>query len=126
VDVNSTLAYLRGRRLWVVENLAVWGSISAYAANFLATEETGSDKRLLFWQVNLGGDMQQIDFGDLTDINGNNLPHSISRPKVVVLPKNGVDVVVVGRESSSSFIIAKSEVTSTSGLVDLLIFEVES
>ena len=124
--MNSTLAYLRGRRLWVVENLAVWGSLSAYAANFLVTEETGGDKRLLFWQANLGGDLQKINFSDLTDVNGNKLPETISRPKVVVLPKNSVGVVVAGRESNSSFIIAKSEVTSTSGLVDLLIFEVQS
>lgn len=124
--MNTTLAYLRGRRMWVVENLAVWGSISAYTGNFLLTEETGGDKRLLLWQVNLGGDLQQMRFKDLTDINGNPLPETISRPKIVALPRNAVRVVVVGRESNSSFIIAKSEVTSMSGLVDLLIFEVES
>jgi hypothetical protein len=124
--MNTTLAYLRGRRLWVVENLAVWGNLSAYTASFLITEETGGDKRLLFWQVNLGGDLQQIDYCDLTDIEGNKLPETISRPKIVVLPKNGVSVAVTGRESNSSFIIAKTDVTSVSGLVDLLIFEVGS
>ncbi len=112
--------------MWVVENLAVWGSLAAYTGNFLLTEETGGDKRLLFWQVNLGGDLQQIQFKDLTDINGNPLPETISRPKIVALPRNAVDVVVVGRESNSSFVIARTEVTSMSGLVDLLIFEVES
>jgi len=122
--MNSTLAYLRGRRVWVVENLVVWGSLAAYAGSFLVTEETGGDKRLLFWQVNLGGELQQVNFSDLTDINGNALPQSISRPKIVLLPKNDVDVIVVGRESNSSFIIAKTDTTSTSGLVDLMIFEV--
>jgi hypothetical protein len=108
----------------VVENLAVWGDLSAYTGNFLLTEETGGDKRLLFWQVNLGGDLQQISFADLTDINGNALPETISRPKIVVLPKTGVDVVVAGRESNSSFILAKTDVTAMNGLVDLIIFEV--
>jgi hypothetical protein len=124
--VNSTLAYLRGRRLWVVENLAVWGSLVAYTGSFLATEETSGDKRLLFWQANLGGDLQQIGFKDLNDVNGNPLPETISRPKVIVLPKNSVDVVVVGKESNSSFIVAKTEAASSNGLVDLMIFEVGS
>ncbi|MFH1893899.1 MAG: hypothetical protein ABIK83_14600 [Candidatus Zixiibacteriota bacterium] len=124
--MNSTLAYLRGRRLWVVENLVVWGSLSAYAGHFLVTDELGGDKRLLFWQVSLGGDLQQTSFADLTDINGNVLPAIISRPKIVVLSKNGVNVAVVGRESNTTFTIAKTVETSTSGLVDLLIFEVGS
>ncbi|MBU1317587.1 MAG: hypothetical protein KKG33_12955 [candidate division Zixibacteria bacterium] len=124
--MNSTLAYLRGRRLWVVENLVVWGSLSAYSGHFLVTDELGGDKRLLFWQVSLGGDLQQTSFADLTDINGNVLPAIISRPKIVVLSKNGVNVAVVGRESNTTFTIAKTVETSTSGLVDLLIFEVGS
>jgi len=124
--MNSTLAYLRGRRLWVVENLVVWGSLSAYSGNFLVTDDVGGDKRLLFWQVSLGGDLQQTSFVDLTDINGNTLPAIISRPKIVVLPKNGVNVAVVGREANTTFTIAKTVETSTSGLVDLLIFEVGS
>jgi len=124
--MNSTLAYLRGRRLWVVENLVVWGSLSAYSGNFLVTDDIGGDKRLLFWQVSLGGDLQQTSFVDLTDINGNTLPAIISRPKIVVLPKNGVNVAVVGREANTTFTIAKTVETSTSGLVDLLIFEVGS
>ncbi len=122
--MNSTLAYLRGRRLWVVENVSVWGKLSAFAGNFLLTEETSSSKRLLFWQVMLGGDRQQINFADLVDINGNALPDEISRPKVVVMPKTDVDVIVVGRESNRSFTIAKTDETSSSGLVDLMIFEV--
>ncbi len=122
--MNPTLAYLRGRRMWVVENLAVWGSFSAYTAELLITEEIGGDKRLLFCQVNLGGNLQQINYHDLTDVNGNKLPEIVSRPKIVVLPKNGVKVAVSGRESNASFVIAKTDVTSVSGLVDLLIFEV--
>ncbi len=124
--MNSTLAYLRGRRLWVVENVSVWGKLSAFAGNFLVTEEYGGTKRLLFWQVMLGGDRQQVSFGDLVDINGNSLPEEISRPKVIVMPKTDVDVVVVGRESNRSFTIAKTGETSSSGLVDLMIFEVGS
>jgi len=122
--MNSTLAYLRGRRLWVVENFVVWGNMSAYSGNFLLTEETGGNSRMLFWRVNLGGDLQEVHYSDLVDIRGNSLPDTISRPKVVVLPRNGVNVVVAGRESNSLFTIAKTEETSQSGFVDLMIFEV--
>jgi len=124
--MNTTLAYLRGRRLWVVENLVVWGSMAAYSGNFLVTDDLGCEKRLLFWNVSLGGDLQQVNFGDLFDVNGNQLPASISRPKVVVLPKNEVAIAIIGRESNTMFTIAKTESVSTGGLVDLLIFEVGS
>jgi hypothetical protein len=123
--MNTTLAILRGRRMWVVENVTVWGNLSAFAGNFLVTEETDSEKRLLFWQVTLGGDVQRIDFGDLTDHRGNKLPAVLNKPKVVVLPKSEVTVVVVGNEAGSSFVLAKTQDTPESGMVDLLIFEVE-
>jgi hypothetical protein len=109
--------------MWVVENLSVWGSFSAYAGSFLATEEDSGDKRILFWQVYLGGDMQQVSYADLIDISGNQLPASIATPKVVVLQKSDVPVAVVGRESSASFVVAKAADTSATALVDLLIVE---
>lgn len=122
--MNDTLVYLRSRRVWVVENFVVWGSLSAYSGNFLLADETGGDSRVLFWKVDLGGALQEVSYSDLTDHRGNNLPDTIERPKVVVLPKNGVRVVVAGRESNSSFTVAKTEESSLSGLVDLMIFEV--
>ena len=67
--------------------------------------------------------MQVVRFGDLVDVRGNNLPDNISRPKVIVMPRTDVRVVVAGRETSASFEIAKASKTSVSGLVDLLIFE---
>lgn len=121
--MNKTLAYLRSRRIWVVENFVVWGSLSAYSGHFLLTDETGGDSRVLFWKVDLGGALQEVRYSDLTDHKGNNVPETISRPKIVVLPRNGVGVVIAGRESNSSFTIAKTGDSSLSGIVDLMIFE---
>jgi len=121
--MNSTLALLRGRRLWAVENLVVWGSLASFESKFLVTENSGVGKRLLFWKVGMGGSVQTVRFEDLVDVRGSSLPKHISRPKVIVLPKTDVNVVIACRETSSSFEIAKTSKTSASGLVDLLIFE---
>ena len=83
--MNSTLAYLRGRRAWLVENLSVWGSDSEAEFLMALAETVGSDTRLGFWQISLGGQSQEILFSSLTDNRGNNLPETIKSPAVVVI-----------------------------------------
>ena len=58
------------------------------------------------------------------DFRGNNLPANLTNPKVVALAKGSVGVVVVGREDSGSFMIAKTSPEGSSGLCDLLVIEV--
>jgi hypothetical protein len=67
MHMNLTLAYLRGRRTWLVQGFAVWGS--DYDAEFLmaAAEKVASDTRLGFWRVSLGGQAQEVSFTSLVD-----------------------------------------------------------
>lgn len=122
--MNETLAYLRGRRLWLVRDFVVWGSLSAYEFSFLITVLDQSTKRISFLTVPLGGDLQKVAFADLIDFRGNNLPQNLINPKVIALPKTSTGVVVVAQEESESFTIAKTSAVDSHGLCDLIVMEV--
>jgi len=122
--MNDTLAYLRGHRMWLVRDFLVWGTLSAYEFSFLITENDQTNRRILFVSTPLGGDHQKVNFSELVDFRGNNLPEIIENPKVAVFSKSSVGVVVVGQEDSDSFSIAKTKLVESHGLCDLLIFEV--
>ncbi len=121
--MNTTLTYLLSHRMWLVENVVVWGSISSYIGSFLLTEDVGGERPIYLWQADIGGNVQEIAFENLVDNRGNSLPSTISRPKVVILPKSGVHVVVLGRETNASFRLAKTESGVAPGVVDLLVIE---
>jgi hypothetical protein len=122
--MTDTLAYLRGHRLWLVRDFVVWGSLAAYEFSFLVTGMEASAKRIEFLTVPLGGELQKVNYADLADFRGNNLPASLTNPKVVALAKGSVGVIVVGREDSGSFMIAKTSPEGSCGLCDLLVIEV--
>jgi hypothetical protein len=119
----TTLAYLRGRRTWVIPNFVVWGDFSIYNFLLFYTEMGQASNRVMFDSVNLGGLDQTVNFSDLRDLKGNQLPVTISQPKVVVLSKNGIFCFVVGPESDSGFKIARQAGAPEIGLVDLMIME---
>ncbi len=121
--MNITLDYLRGRRMWVVPNFVVWGDWSLYSFLLLYTEVEATAKRVVFSKSTLGGLDQTVEFSNLYDFRGNQLPNTISNPKVVVLPKNEVSCFVVGSESGTGFRIGKLGESSGTGLVDLMIVE---
>jgi hypothetical protein len=123
--MNITLDYLRGKRSWLVKNFVVWGDY--YSSKFLClyTEVGPSSKRVMFEEASLGGFDQSVNFADLYDFKGNELPSTISSPKVIVLFKNEVFCFVVGQETNSGFKIAKLSGTQVSGLVDLIVLEME-
>lgn len=121
--MTDTLAYLRGRRAWLVRDFSVWGALSAYDFSFCLSEEDTVANRLLFLNIPLGGDLQRVRYDELTDIHGNNLPATITNPKVVVLPKDAVGSVITGRENSESFTIAKVSEKASASVCDLLVFE---
>jgi hypothetical protein len=121
--MNITLDYLRGRRVWVVNNFSVWGEFSAITPVLLWTEQTSSSQRIIFSREILGGLEQAVNYSQLYDFRGNQLPQSIPNPKVIILQKNQVDCLTVGQESASGFKIAKLSQTEESGLVDLVIVE---
>ncbi|HER00511.1 MAG TPA: hypothetical protein ENO22_14335 [candidate division Zixibacteria bacterium] len=122
--MTDTLAYLRGHRLWLIRDFVVWGSMSAQEFTFLITTPDQATRRIMFLSAPLGGDLQKVDFADLTDFRGNNLPESLSNPKVIPLSKGSVGAVVVGREDAGSFSIAKASQSDANVICDLLIMEV--
>ncbi|MEZ5360146.1 MAG: hypothetical protein R3F48_15120 [Candidatus Zixiibacteriota bacterium] len=121
--MNTTLAYLRGRRAWLVENIAVWGTDRDAVIRMAAIETVGSDVRLGWWAISLGGQFQDISFSDLVDSRGNTLPGTIDKPAVVVIPRAGTGAFVKIMNGDSGFSIACNDADATPVLVDLLIFE---
>jgi hypothetical protein len=121
--MNITLDYLRGRRIWVVPNFVVWGDWSLYSFLFFNAEIQAGSKRIVFSKSILGGLDQTVDFSNLYDFKGNQLPTTINNPKVIVLPKNEVFSFVVGAEMNTGFRIAKLPGSSHTNLVDLMIVE---
>jgi len=121
--LNSTLAYLRGRRAWMVENLSVWGADDELELFTAITETVNGSRRVGFKRVGLGGWRQEILFSDLTDRRGNNLPEEISQPAIVVLPRSVQGAHIKTVQGNSGFVIARSDDQKATANVDLLIFE---
>ncbi|MGB8656921.1 MAG: hypothetical protein WCE90_03940 [Candidatus Zixiibacteriota bacterium] len=121
--MNVTLDYLRGRRSWVVPNFVVWGDWSIASFLILCSEMLETSKRLILAKNNLGGLDQVVNFSDLFDFRGNRLPPTIHNPKVMVLPKNETNCLVIGTETDTSFRIGRCSGSETTGLVDLMIVE---
>lgn len=121
--MNVTLDYLRGRRTWVVPNFVVWGDWSLASFLLLFTEMGDTSKRVMLAKNNLGGLDQSVDFSDLCDFRGNQLPEVILNPRVIVMPKNEVNCFVVGTETDTGFKIARFSGSGKTGLVDLMIVE---
>lgn len=121
--MNTTLAYLRGRRAWLVENLSIWGADSEAEFLMAAAETVGSDVRLGFWKVAVGGQLQEIAFSSLVDNRGNTLPSSIKKPAVMIIPRGGRGAFVKAVNGESGFIAAKTDHGAGSVAVDVMIFE---
>jgi len=107
----------------VVTNLVVWGDWSLASFLLLYTEMGETSKRVMLAKNNLGGLDQMVNFSDLYDFRGNQLPEVIGNPKVIVLPKNEVNCFVVGTETDTDFRIARFSGSEETGLVDLMIVE---
>jgi hypothetical protein len=121
--MNVTLDYLRGRRTWVVPNFVVWGDWSLASFLLLYTEMGETSKRVMLAKNNLGGLDQMVNFSNLYDFRGNQLPEVITSPKVIVIPKNEVNCFVVGTETDTGFRIARFSGSEKTGLVDLMVVE---
>jgi len=121
--MNSTLAYLRGRRAWMVEDVAVWGSDGQADYTMTIVETVGSDNRLGIWQTSLGGQRQEVTFSELVDNKGNQLPAKIEKPAVVVIPRGKHNAFIKAMLGANGFLIARSDADAPATTVDLLIFE---
>jgi hypothetical protein len=121
--MNTTYARLTGRRAWYVPDISVWGDLSAQTVSAVATEADGPDVRVVFYRFPIRGQPQELPYASLTDHRGNQLPASIARPVVIVIPRNSVAVVLVGRPTDVACRLARSAPGAEDGLVDLWIVE---
>lgn len=121
--MNFTLSHLRSKRSWLVLDFVVYGEWNANSLHLLYSQIQATSKRIVFENITLGGLEQSVNFSSLFDYKGNQVPAQISNPKVIVLQKNEVSCLVVGKETNSSFKIAKVTQSLNPGLVDLWIVE---
>jgi hypothetical protein len=107
----------------LVPNFVVWGDWSLASFLLLYTEVYQTSKRIMLAKNNLGGLDQMVNFSDLYDFRGNQLPEVIQKAKVMVMPKNEVNCFVVGTETDTGFRIARFSGSEKTGLVDLMVVE---
>jgi hypothetical protein len=119
----QTLAYLKGRRLWVVRDVSVWGGADAACLCFMGLEKVAAASRVMFGTAPAAGAVQDIRFSDLIDHKGNPLPPSIASPRVLVRPRSAFLAFIVGEESGTAFRIARDPDAPGPVNVDLFIYE---
>jgi hypothetical protein len=122
--MNVTLDYLTSNRKWLIRDFSVWGDSGIFDAAIIATESLGS-KNIVFLRELLGGRAQIVEYSDLVDHRGNQLPESIINPAVIVIPKNQTSAFLAGSPGESSFRISKPPGESPDPVVDLLIMEMK-
>ncbi|MEW5702769.1 MAG: hypothetical protein AB1792_11140 [Candidatus Zixiibacteriota bacterium] len=124
--MNTTYAYLTGRRAWFVPAVSIWGELGAETIDALATETDDAATRVVFQRFTIGGMAQDIAFSALTDHRGNSLPDQIDHPVVIPVAKNAVSIAVIGTPGNTSFRVGKGEAAAEDGMADLWIIEAGS
>jgi hypothetical protein len=121
--MNVTLDYLKSNRKWLVRDLRVWGDDGAIEADMLITETGTAESRIAYLREFSGGVVQIVNFADLYDHRGNQLPSSIENPGIMLISKNRIGSFLMGPSGPSSFRIARDRQESSDAIVDLLIME---
>ena len=121
--MNTGLIQLTARRQWVIPNFEVWGLPGLGDIDYLNIEQVAGIKSLSFGTVTIGSTAQTVEFADLTDIRGNNLPATIDRALVTSRSHGALQVFVIGKETSTSFKIARDPKASGPVTVDLIVTE---
>lgn len=121
--MNSTLAYLRSHRSWLVENVSVSGTWPGAYVALAGSEAAGAERRVVFAIAPLGGAPQSLSYAGLVDFRGAHLPARLNKPKVIVLQKSDAGVIVVGPETPEGFSIACTSPARVLAQVDLWIVE---
>jgi hypothetical protein len=115
--------YLTGNRKWLVRDFMVWGDTGSLDAAILASEMDPVSNRVIFMRESAGGNPQVVEFADLQDHRGNQVPATLHNPEVLIVPKNEITCFIVGAVGPSSFMMARSGELSTDAVVDLIIME---
>ncbi len=119
----SGLEKVKSHRMWFVPGFMVWGLPGLEDAEYLAFEETPSSSSIFFAETDICDAGQLVAYSQLTDHRGNNLPETISAPKVFPRARGTEPVFIVGEENSQSFRIGRDSDASGPVTVDLLIVE---
>jgi hypothetical protein len=119
----QSLSYLKGRRLWVVRDVVIWGLPSDAEFHYLGVENVDSSGRLMFGYSSVGNSAQDIRFNDLIDHKGNRLPSTIMAPRVLIRPRSPYNAYLVGEESGSGFRVARDPSAPGPVNVDFFVYE---
>lgn len=121
--MNTALERVTARRAWFVPEVVVWGAQGTGRIEYLALEMVDSSVSVLYGNADPGGGVQEVQFSELVDHRGNNLPASLKAPRVIPRPRGSSGVYVVAAESSERFLIARDPSAAGPVLTDLLILE---
>lgn len=121
--MNVTLDYLKSNRKWLVKNYRVRAADHALEADLIMTEIVSPDSRVVFHHQFVGDVGQVVEFADLTDHRGNQLPATLNNPEVLIVPRNAVGAFIPGPIGPTSFRIARSGLEPSDAVVDLVILE---
>lgn len=119
----NSLAYIRGRRIWLAPDFVVWGAPSSLTLSLATVESVNGESRITYNPVTIGGLEQTVLFAELIDHRGNPLPSTIKEPKALIMPKSAERVFLVGREFSAGFKVARESGGAGTTVVDLIIME---
>ncbi len=120
---NSSLNYLRGRRIWFVPEYVVWGVPASAEIPLVTVETVNGTQRIFYSAAQVGGSDQSVLYTELTDHRGNSLPANIKEPKALPMSKSAENIFIVGREYETGFKIARDSASAGPVTVDLLIME---
>ncbi len=121
--MNTTIDYLKSNRKWLVRNFVVWGDNGTFEADMIMTEFVSGDERIVFSHEFTGETAQKVNFKNLIDHRGNQLPEKIVNPEIILIPRNPVTSFILGNVGEKSFRISKDSNQLSNSLVDLLIME---
>ena len=119
----QSLPYLKGRRLWVVRDVVIWGLPSEVELYYLGVENVDSGGRLMFGYSSVGHSAQDIAFADLVDHRGNSLPSAIDAPRIIIRPRSPYNAYLVGEEAEGGFRIVRDPSAPGPVNVDFFIYE---
>jgi hypothetical protein len=121
--MNNGLALLTAHRIWLIRNFNVWGVQNLGEIEYLSLEQVDSTKTISFGSHSIGDSSQSVAFNGLTDVRGNQLPASITRPLVIARLLGERQVFIVGSEINSGFKIARDSSSNKPVTTDLIIIE---
>lgn len=111
------------RRVWYVSDFYVWGTSGWSEMDIVMIENVGTDKSVLFNPISIGDGSQRVQFSDLTDYKGNQLPQTINNPRVFIKPKTENNAYIIGEETSSYFKVGRDSSLDSPVKVDLMVVE---